>query len=703
MAQQGMARPSGFSRHSIRRRVKESVSDMMEVLSSGQPQIDLIDNVSPVPHLVTTNLFVDSEWIDDLKCCSPQRDCGEALHSVDNDYDDVGCLSVSSGDGDVLQEDFSIDDFDDGNEWIDGHSVPLSTRIAEWAVHFSVSMSALRGLLGVLKPFHAELPSDPRTLLSTPTSYAVREMSHQQGHYYHFGIASGIDLDICLPDGAICLQFNVDGLPLFKSSFVELWPILCLVKGAKSKPFVVGLYCGKKKPVDLNEFLCDFVDDLQHLLLQGIDKNGIHRDVTVDCFVCDAPARAYIKNIKLYSGYSGCDKCVQEGEYIEGKVTFPLTTATLRTDQEFRDMIDEEHHHGPSPLTSLGIGMVTNFVFDYMHLVCLGVVRRLLSFWLKGPIRKDSVLASRLPAKTVICLSEKLIQLSPFVPQDFARKPRTVAELDRWKATEFRQFLLYTGPVVLQGILSATVFNHFLLLSVGISILCSPRFCIEYNSYAHDLLVSFVELSADIYGPGFLVYNVHGLVHVAADVKKHGYLDGCSAFPFENHLKILKRLVRKASSPLPQIVRRIGEMRLFKNPAMKTAVSSTSVKTEHFNGPVPIGFEGAQQFGQLSIDKVFISLEARDQCVAELNMPPVIVQNILLHHNNYFVVCQPFTVFSDLYSDPLPSSSLGIYKVSRPSNELVVLPVTCTLVKCVCFPLPSESSKFAVFPLLHSC
>jgi len=136
---------------------------------------------------------------------------------------------------------------------------------------------------------------------------------------------------------------------------------------------------------------------------------------------------------------------------------------------------------------------------------------------------------------------------------------------------------------------------------------------------------------------------------------------------------------------------------------MKTALSSTSVKAEHFNGPVPSGFEGAQQFGQLLMDEFFISLEVRDNCVAELSMPPVIVRNILLHLNNYFAVCQPFTVLSNLFSDPLPSSSLGIYKVSRPSNELVVLSVTCTLVKCACFPLPSESSKFAVFPLLHSC
>jgi len=42
------------------------------------------------------------------------------------------------------------------------------------------------------------------------------------------------------------LQFNVDRLPLFKSSSTDLWPILCYVKQSQLEPFVVGLYCRKK-------------------------------------------------------------------------------------------------------------------------------------------------------------------------------------------------------------------------------------------------------------------------------------------------------------------------------------------------------------------------------------------------------------------------------------------------------------------------
>jgi hypothetical protein len=52
---------------------------------------------------------------------------------------------------------------------------------------------------------------------------------------------------------------------LYSSSSTEFWPILCLVKESAAKPFVVGLYCGKGKPVDVSDFLKDLLNELLHL------------------------------------------------------------------------------------------------------------------------------------------------------------------------------------------------------------------------------------------------------------------------------------------------------------------------------------------------------------------------------------------------------------------------------------------------------
>lgn len=32
-------------------------------------------------------------------------------------------------------------------------------------------------------------------------------------------------------------------------------------------------------------------------------------------FICDAPARAFIKCIKIHTGYASCEKCTEYGKY----------------------------------------------------------------------------------------------------------------------------------------------------------------------------------------------------------------------------------------------------------------------------------------------------------------------------------------------------------------------------------------------------
>lgn len=108
----------------------------------------------------------------------------------------------------------------------------------------------------------------------------------------------------------------------------------------------------------------------------------------ISAVICDTPARCFIKRVKGHSGYSGCDKCSQHGKWI-GKMTFPETNASLRTDRLFKERKDEEHHLGLSPFEGTSLGMVSQFPLDYMHLVCLGVVRRLLFLWKKGPLKQD--------------------------------------------------------------------------------------------------------------------------------------------------------------------------------------------------------------------------------------------------------------------------------------------------------------------------
>ncbi|XP_069165150.1 uncharacterized protein [Procambarus clarkii] len=352
----------------------------------------------------------------------------------------------------------------------------------------------------------------------------------------------------------ISLICNIDGLPIFRSKNESLWPVLCAINNVKPiRVFPVVLTYGSSKPSDL-DFLNEFIQDLKKIMHYGFKNDDKTLPVKLKGVICDAPAKAMVKAIKLHSGYFGCDRCTQEGVW-NGRMTYQqVKNLQLRTDEDFRNQSNSQHHHGRSPFCDLNINMVSTFPIDYMHQICLGVMKRLLLAW----IRNKNV---KLCARQVDEISQRLIQLTQFVPMHFARKPRSLSEVDRWKATEYRQLLLYTGKIVLKGILPKELYDHFLTLSVAISILVSPKLIqLNYSQYAHDLLLYFVLKARELYGKDFLVYNVHCLTHISSDAKEFGSLDRCSAFPFENYLQQVKNMVRSSKNPLVQIAKRLKEM-----------------------------------------------------------------------------------------------------------------------------------------------
>lgn len=56
--------------------------------------------------------------------------------------------------------------------------------------------------------------------------------------------------------------------------------------------------------------------------------------------------------------------------------------APLRTNDHFRNRVNVEHHKGYSPLERIkNVDMIYHFSLDYMHSVCLGVMRKFLFLW----------------------------------------------------------------------------------------------------------------------------------------------------------------------------------------------------------------------------------------------------------------------------------------------------------------------------------
>ena len=435
----------------------------------------------------------------------------------------------------------------------------IADDLATWSNEHQIKQKAADDLLKLLRNHgHMDLPSSARTLLKTKRDVKTEFKSGME--YIYLGLKESLlkNLDkygqeIKENMDTVDISLNIDGLPLFSSSKTSFWPVLCAILSEPITVFPVALTCGTSKPANL-DFLTDTVSDLGNLIHHGLEFHGRTLQVKLKCIVCDAPARAMVKGTKLYAGYYGCERCTQKGVWL-GRMTFQdVEIVEPRTNQSFRNQTQEEHHHIVSPFCNLQIDMIKTFSLDYMHQACLGVMKKLILIWMRG--KKEH----RISAGQISNINMKLFELRRFIPRCFARKPRGLGDIDRWKATELRQFLLYTGKYVLKGILRPDLYDHFMILTVAMCILVCPRLAQVHCQYAQELLTYFVSRGRELYGGEFMVYNVHAMLHIADDAKEFGTLDKCSAFPFENFNYKIKRLVRSGKRPLVQVVKRLHEL-----------------------------------------------------------------------------------------------------------------------------------------------
>jgi len=132
--------------------------------------------------------------------------------------------------------------------------------------------------------------------------------------------------------------------------------------------------------------------EMKSIISNGFYLKGKIYNFIISQIICDAPAKAFILNIKSFKAYHSCNSCIEEGTFINGRMSFLGVSSPLRTNDSFRSKKDEDYHKGLSPLEDFTINLVSTVVLDYMHNVCLGVTKRLLIFWVKGkkPIRFKS-------------------------------------------------------------------------------------------------------------------------------------------------------------------------------------------------------------------------------------------------------------------------------------------------------------------------
>uniref|UniRef100_A0A182XQ52 Uncharacterized protein n=1 Tax=Anopheles quadriannulatus TaxID=34691 RepID=A0A182XQ52_ANOQN len=163
------------------------------------------------------------------------------------------------------------------------HEVPLQDRpfgeasfedgLRLWALQTGQTHRALALLLAHIRQHqpHCKLPRDPRTLMHTPVSKSTEAAvtSIGGGSLWYRGVATCLQQyyrNVKPPVKGFEIDFFVDGMPLYKSSRSQFWPILMKVFNVPDSPvMVVAIFFGESKLHFLEEYLWQFVEEMNDL------------------------------------------------------------------------------------------------------------------------------------------------------------------------------------------------------------------------------------------------------------------------------------------------------------------------------------------------------------------------------------------------------------------------------------------------------
>lgn len=195
---------------------------------------------------LTEQQFMVQEAADE-QVSYPEISQQEAINSEQED-------SLSSDDdseNSFNQADESDSDNDQSIEPIK-EQLNLKDQLRFWALNHLVKQNAINSLLLILRQHNslANLPADARTLLQTPRkSESISQLNNNE-KYWHYGLQrvlkDALSSRLNIPQH-LQLNVNIDGLPMFKSSFDSFWPILVNIHQLRDEisPMIVGIYCGR--------------------------------------------------------------------------------------------------------------------------------------------------------------------------------------------------------------------------------------------------------------------------------------------------------------------------------------------------------------------------------------------------------------------------------------------------------------------------
>ena len=198
----------------------------------------------------------------------------------------------------------------------------------------------------------------------------------------------------------LALSLSTDGVPMFKSSPVSIWPVYLVILNLPAhmrmnseNVILCGLWLGPTKPI-INLLLKPIASLLNMLSTLGmkvktsLGYSTIRARLVMGVF--DLPAMAAVLCAKQYNGKYSCSVCLHPGKRLvnNARVYLPEKVYPQRTHTSVAAAVSRAERTGScvhgifstSPFMS-SLDIVNSIPVDYMHAVLEGVTRWLIVSW----------------------------------------------------------------------------------------------------------------------------------------------------------------------------------------------------------------------------------------------------------------------------------------------------------------------------------
>ena len=194
---------------------------------------------------------------------------------------------------------------------------------------------------------------------------------------------------------------------------------------------------------------------------------------------------------------------------------------------------------------------VQGTVIDAMHGLFLGLEKRLIELLFSDTF-KQSHFSQHQNAERV---SARLRSIKP--PRSVKRVPRSLNQMQHFKASEFAMILIMYQPILL-GLIPDAYLKHLCHLSNVSYLLYKSTVTQQDLETARYSIKRFCEQFETLYGLKYQTSNFHNLTHIVDDVASFGPLWNTDCFAYENASGDMMRHIFGTQAPDQQVIRAIS-------------------------------------------------------------------------------------------------------------------------------------------------